>query len=118
MTQVFQNLIGNAIKFHGTAPPVIQVEAARNEGDWLFSISDNGIGVPAEYAQEIFSIFKRLHTRREYPGNGIGLAICKRIIDQHHGKIWVESKDQGSAFKFTLPAISGEEAHDGHDKQN
>jgi light-regulated signal transduction histidine kinase (bacteriophytochrome) len=114
---VFQNLIGNAIKFRGGTPPVIQVQAARSDRDWLFTVADNGIGVPAEHAQEIFSIFKRLHTRREYPGNGIGLAICKRIIDQHHGKIWVESKEQGSAFKFTLPATA-EGMQSGNDKQN
>ena len=107
LQQVFQNLIGNAIKFKGASPPVIQIEAQRHGGDWLFSVTDNGIGISPEYAEEVFIIFKRLHTRTEYSGNGIGLAICKRIIEQCGGKIWVESHEGGgTTFKFTLHAAA------------
>ncbi|HEX9154433.1 MAG TPA: ATP-binding protein [Nitrospira sp.] len=102
--QVFQNLIGNAIKFHGSAPPVIRVEATRQRKDWVFSVADNGIGISPEHAEDVFVIFRRLHTRADYPGNGIGLSICKKIVEQHGGRIWVESQlGQGSTFKFTLP---------------
>ena len=105
LQQVFQNLIGNAVKFKGASPPVIQIEAQNQGGDWLFSVTDNGIGISPEYAEDIFIIFKRLHTRTEYSGNGIGLAICKRIIEQCGGKIWVESHEGGgTTFKFTLHA--------------
>ncbi len=104
LVQLFQNLIGNAIKFRGNEPPVIQVDAERQEDEWLFTITDNGIGIAPEYRQDIFTVFKRLHTRAEYPGNGIGLAICRKIIEQHGGRIWVESQPgRGSSFKFTLP---------------
>jgi signal transduction histidine kinase len=104
LVQLFQNLIGNAIKFRGSEPPVIQVDAERQEDAWLFTITDNGIGIAPEYRQDIFTVFKRLHTRAEYPGNGIGLAICRKIIEQHGGRIWVESQPgPGSSFKFTLP---------------
>jgi len=103
MTQVLQNLIGNAIKFRGKEPPVISVQAEKSGDHWLFSVSDNGIGIAPEYAQSIFVVFQRLHTRTEYPGNGIGVAICKKIIERHGGKIWVESQaGHGSIFKFTL----------------
>jgi len=105
MTQVLQNLIGNAIKFRGTKPPVISMQAEKSGDHWLFSVSDNGIGIAPEHAQNIFVVFQRLHTRTEYPGNGIGLAICKKIIERHGGKIWVESQaGYGSIFKFTLPS--------------
>ncbi len=104
LTQVFQNLIGNAIKFRGKEPPAISVQAERAGEQWLFSVSDNGIGVAPESAENIFVVFQRLHTRTEYPGNGIGLAICKKIIGRYGGKIWVEAQaDRGSIFKFTLP---------------
>ena len=104
LTQVFQNLIGNAIKFRGCEPPAIRVCAVLSGKEWLFSISDNGIGIAPECLGSVFEIFKRLHTRSEYPGNGIGLAICKKIIEQHGGRIWVESEPGcGSTFKFTLP---------------
>jgi signal transduction histidine kinase len=103
--QVFQNLIGNAIKFHGPAVPDIQIEAERLGNEWVFSVSDNGIGIAVEHAGDIFIVFNRLHTRTEYSGNGIGLAICKKIVEQHGGRIWVESREgPGSVFKFTLPA--------------
>ncbi len=105
LAQVFQNLIGNAIKFRGTEPPVIQIGAEKKGAEWVFSVSDNGIGIAPEYAQDIFVIFKRLHTRQEYPGNGIGLAICRKIVEQQGGKIWVASQEgRGSTFKFSLPA--------------
>jgi len=104
MTQVLQNLIGNAIKFRGKEPPVISVEAEELDNQWLFRVSDNGIGITPEYAEKIFVVFQRLHARTEYPGNGIGLAICKKIIERYGGRIWVESQGEaGSTFKFTLP---------------
>ncbi len=111
MVQLFQNLIGNAIKFRGNQPPLIQIGAEQKNGEWIFSAKDNGIGIAVEYSEIIFAIFQRLHTRSEYPGNGIGLAICKKIIERHGGRIWVESKEgQGSTFKFTLAAGTEESA--------
>lgn len=105
IAQVFQNLIGNAIKFRRPKTPQIQITAEKQENEWLFSVADNGIGIAPEYCQDIFVIFKRLHTRTEYPGNGIGLAICRKIIEQNGGRIWVTSQEgSGSTFKFTLPA--------------
>lgn len=103
--QLLQNLIVNAIKFHGEAPPQIHVGARQLDKEWEFSVSDNGIGIEAEYFESIFLIFKRLHSREEYAGTGIGLAICKRIVERHHGRIWVESTaGQGATFRFTIPA--------------
>ena len=103
MVQVFQNLIGNAIKFRGE-DPAISVQAEKAGEQWLFSVSDNGIGIAPEYAENIFVVFQRLHARTEYPGNGIGLAICKKIIQRYGGKIWVEPRaGHGSIFKFTMP---------------
>ena len=105
LTQVFQNLIANAIKFHGSETPVIQIDAEKKDHEWVLTVSDNGIGIPAESWQDIFVIFRRLHTRTEYAGNGIGLAICKKIIERHGGKIWIEAQAKpGCRFKFTLPA--------------
>ena len=105
LRQVFQNLIGNAIKFRKPEPPIVQIAAQREGNEWLFSVADNGIGISPDYLNEIFVIFHRLHTREEYPGNGIGLAICKRIIERHGGRIWVESEQgNGTIFKFSLPA--------------
>src|SRR5262249_2843683 len=104
LIQLFQNLVGNAIKFRGKEKPRIQVSAKKDGGEWVFAVQDNGIGIAAEHAEVIFMIFQRLHTRNEYPGNGIGLAICKKIVEQHHGRIWLESEPGlGSSFKFTLP---------------
>jgi light-regulated signal transduction histidine kinase (bacteriophytochrome) len=104
MTLVFQNLISNAIKFNKTQTPVISIGAAEKDRVWTFSVKDNGIGIDPEYREKIFDIFKRLHTRGEYPGTGIGLAICRRIVERHGGKIWVESEPgQGSTFHFTIP---------------
>jgi two-component system, sensor histidine kinase and response regulator len=105
LTQVFQNLIANAIKFHGAETPLIEIEAEKRDHEWVLAVSDNGIGIPAESWQDIFVIFRRLHTRTEYAGNGIGLSICKKIIERHGGKLWVEAQAKpGCRFKFTLPA--------------
>ena len=110
LTQVFQNLIGNAIKFRREEPPVISVQSARAGRNWLFSVSDNGIGIAPDYAETVFVIFQRLHSRTEYPGNGLGLAICKRIIERFGGRIWFESHlGLGSTFKFTLLAVGPDE---------
>ena len=105
LIQLFQNLVGNAIKFRNAdSPPRIQITASDQGCEWCFSVKDNGIGIDAEYADKVFVIFQRLHTRREYPGTGIGLAICKRIVERHHGRIWFESEPgNGSIFHFTLP---------------
>lgn len=106
LVQLFQNLIGNAIKFHGKEPPRIRISAEKQTREWTFAVVDNGIGIPAEHLQGIFGIFKRLHTHEEYPGSGIGLSICKKIIEQHGGKMWVESAaGQGATFKFVLPTL-------------
>lgn len=101
---LFQNLVSNAIKYQsGEYQPVIDIKIEEKEGHWLFSVSDNGIGIGKDYQEQIFSVFERLHTREEYPGSGMGLAICKKIVEQHGGKIWVESEEgEGSTFYFTL----------------
>ncbi len=104
--QVFQNLLGNSVKFHGPKPPEIWVGAERRGAEWLFTVRDDGIGIPPEYQDRIFIIFQRLHTREEYPGTGIGLAVCKKVIERHGGKLWVESTGvpgEGTTFCFTLP---------------
>jgi chemotaxis family two-component system sensor kinase Cph1 len=104
LMQLFQNLIGNAIKFRSDKPPEIHVGAIRTEDEWLFSVKDNGIGFDPQFSDRIFVIFQRLHTRDEYPGTGMGLAICKKIVECHRGRIWVESQvGEGATFYFTFP---------------
>jgi len=105
LQQLFQNLIGNAIKYRSnTRPPVVHVTAERQDGHWIFAVSDNGIGIDPDYRERIFGLFKRLHTSDEYSGTGIGLAICQRIVDRYEGRIWVESEPgRGSTFRFLLP---------------
>jgi light-regulated signal transduction histidine kinase (bacteriophytochrome) len=104
--QAFQNLIANGIKFRKEdVPPQVHVSAEREGNEWVFSVADNGIGIAPEQADRIFQVFQRLHTEEEYPGLGVGLALCKRIVERHSGRIWVESKPgEGSTFYFTLPA--------------
>jgi PAS domain S-box-containing protein len=107
LTQVFENLIGNALKYRSMQPPHVSITAAEGAHDWTFSVEDNGIGIAPEYQAQIFGIFKRLHGD-EYPGTGIGLATCKKIVDRHGGTIWVESEfGKGSRFSFTLPKAAG-----------
>lgn len=125
LTQLFQNLIGNALKFHGEKPPAVHVAAelidAERPGEapppsalrpppsklWRFSVRDEGIGIEPQYFERIFILFQRLHTREEFPGTGIGLAVCKKIVERHGGRIWVESQaGRGATFFFTLPPLT------------
>jgi light-regulated signal transduction histidine kinase (bacteriophytochrome) len=102
--QILQNLISNAIKFHQDSPPIVHVSAQQHPQEWCFSVQDNGIGIKPQYLDRIFEVFRRLHTQREYPGTGIGLAICKKIVERQGGRIWVESElGVGTVFHFTVP---------------
>ncbi|MGA3061477.1 MAG: PAS domain S-box protein, partial [Candidatus Bathyarchaeia archaeon] len=108
LVQLLQNLIGNAIKFHGKEAPRVHVSAQVKENEYLFSVRDNGIGIAPEYIDRLFKIFQRLHTREEYPGSGIGLAVCKKIVERHGGRIWIESQmGKGSTIYFTLNKQKG-----------
>jgi signal transduction histidine kinase len=116
LTQVFQNLIGNAIKFKSYEKPKVHVSATRKDDDWLFSVKDNGIGFEPEHVDRIFIIFQRLHGREEYKGTGIGLALCKKIIERHRGRIWAESEQgKGSTFYFTIPINASVTVIEGED---
>lgn len=104
MVQLFQNIISNAIKYRGYESPKIHISAKKDDKQWLFSVKDNGIGISGKHLDKIFTIFQRLHTNEEYEGTGIGLAIAQKIVHQHGGKIWVESKlGEGTVFYFTIP---------------
>ncbi len=106
LVQLFQNLLGNAIKFHGEESPRVEIRAKRRTGEWRFAVEDNGIGIEQEHAERIFVVFQRLHSRQRYPGTGIGLSICKKIVERHGGRIWFESRPpKGTTFFFTLPDV-------------
>jgi light-regulated signal transduction histidine kinase (bacteriophytochrome) len=105
LTQLLQNLIGNSIKYRGAATPEIHLSAKEAGPEWIFSVRDNGVGVDPRYAEQIFTVFKRLHGS-DYPGTGIGLAICRNVVERHGGRIWVESEPgKGATFFFTVPKI-------------
>ncbi|HEY5195010.1 MAG TPA: ATP-binding protein [Solirubrobacteraceae bacterium] len=110
LVSLFQNLIGNAVKFRGAEPPVVNIAASRQEDQWHFSCSDNGIGVDPEYADRIFVIFQRLHTKEAYPGTGIGLAMCRKIVEYQGGRMWLDQDHApGAQFRFTLPIAKEDE---------
>ncbi|MFC6670819.1 sensor histidine kinase [Marinobacterium aestuariivivens] len=112
LVQVLINLIGNSLKYRGNDPPIVRVTARAHEGNWLFAVQDNGIGIEPRYRERIFEIFERLHEQRLYPGSGIGLAVCRRVIHRHGGCIWTESgPGRGSIFYFTIPQ-QGENGHE------
>jgi light-regulated signal transduction histidine kinase (bacteriophytochrome) len=104
---VFQNLIGNAVKYRSAKPPRIHVSARNMGGEWCFSVQDNGIGIDPQYKEKIFGVFKRLSHDQRYSGTGIGLAICQRVVERYGGRIWVESElGKGATFYFTIPRRS------------
>jgi light-regulated signal transduction histidine kinase (bacteriophytochrome) len=104
LESLFANLVSNAVKFRGTEPPRVRVSAVKDGRAWQFSVVDNGIGIEPQHAERVFDVFQRLHARNEYAGTGIGLSICKRVVQRHGGRIWVErAEGGGSAFRFTVP---------------
>jgi light-regulated signal transduction histidine kinase (bacteriophytochrome) len=111
LTQLFQNLVENAIKFRSDEPPRVHLTAGRADGMWEFACSDNGIGVEPRYADRIFLIFQRLHPRDVYPGTGIGLALCRKIVEYHGGRLWLDgdAAGPGATFRWTLPAAGDDE---------
>jgi PAS domain S-box-containing protein len=110
LEQVLQNLIGNAIRYRSSAPPHVRIAASRQGEEWVFSVQDNGIGIAPQFQKQIFGIFRRLHSQAQYPGTGMGLAICQRSVERHGGRIWVDSEPgQGSTFFFTVPAVTPRE---------
>ncbi|MCR4296945.1 MAG: ATP-binding protein, partial [Elusimicrobia bacterium] len=105
VSRLLENLIGNALKFRGERPPEIRVSARREGDEWIFSVADNGIGIEPRYAEDVFKMFRRLHPATAYPGTGIGLAVARKVVERHGGRIWVESEPgQGATFHFTLGA--------------
>jgi PAS domain S-box-containing protein len=109
LNQLMQNLLGNAVKFAGEEPPEVRIDTERQEGGWRFAVADNGIGIDSRYRERIFELFQRLHSPEEYPGTGIGLAICRTIVERHGGSIWMEPRDgRGSTFVFTIPDRGGQ----------
>lgn len=103
LTHLFQNLVGNAIKFRGGGAPRVHISASEGDGEWIFSVADEGIGIRPEDAERVFGLFQRLHSKAEYPGSGMGLAICQKIVQRHGGRIWVESEvGKGSRFYFSV----------------
>jgi PAS domain S-box-containing protein len=101
---LFQNLISNSIKFSGDRPPVVEIQARMQDGAWLFQFKDNGIGIKSEFQPRLFQVFQRQHSKQQYPGNGIGLALCRKIVERHGGKIWADSREgAGTSFFFTWP---------------
>ncbi|HEX4289464.1 MAG TPA: ATP-binding protein [Trebonia sp.] len=116
LSVVFQNLLGNALKFKGEQPPRIVVTAERDGAFWSFSVTDNGIGIEPQYADRVFLIFQRLHERAAYPGTGIGLAMCRKIVEYFGGRIWLDTGvADGADFRFTVPALTGDEENEGTD---
>ena len=104
-----QNLIGNGLKYHGADPPHVHVSAEQNGNEWTIAVRDNGLGIDAKHHEKIFEIFRRLHTQHKYPGTGIGLAVCRRIVLRHGGRIWLESQEgEGSTFYFSIPEQGSE----------
>ena len=110
LTQIFQNLIGNAVKYRGVEPPRVHISCVTTEpNEWIFSVRDNGLGIEAQYFEKIFVLFQRLHGREEFEGTGIGLSICKKLLDRIGGRVWVASQPQkGSTFSFSVPKGVGE----------
>lgn len=112
LQRLFQNLIGNAIKFKSHFTPVVFVSSERRGDDWVFSVQDNGIGIPENQKEKIFEPFKRVHSKHLYPGSGLGLAACRKIVDAHHGSIWLESVEgKGTTFFFLIPSTQPAAVH-------